>query len=71
MNLNAVSVVCRLRVFKGAFAYLLLHRLEFLVIRCQVDQHGTLAGAVERQVRVSTYEQIFAIEIKMFNSTKL
>lgn len=70
MNLNVVSVVCRLHVLKGAFAYLLLHRLEFLVIWLQVDQHGALAGAVERQVWVCTYEQIFAIEIKMFNSTK-
>lgn len=69
MNLNVVSVVCRLHVLKGAFAYLLLHRLEFLVIRLQVDQHGALAGAVERQVWVCTYEQIFAREIKMFNST--
>lgn len=71
MNLNVVSVVCRLHVLKGAFAYLLLHRLEFLVIRLQVDQHGALAGAVERQVWVCTYEQIFAREIKMFNSTKI
>lgn len=78
MNLNVVSVVCRLHVLKGAFvhvlkgafAYLLLHRLEFLVIRLQVDQHGALAGAVECQVWVCTYEQIFAREIKMFNSTK-
>lgn len=71
MNLNVVNVVCRLHVFKGAFAYLLLHRLEFLVIRSQVDQHGALAGAVERQVWVCTYEQIFARELKMFNSTKI
>lgn len=35
-------------------SYLLLHWLEFLVIRCQVDQHGALAGAVEGQVGIGT-----------------
>lgn len=42
-------------VYKRVFAYFLLNRLELLVVRCQVDQHGALTGAVERQIWVCTY----------------
>lgn len=38
------------------FTYFFLHRLELFVVWCQVDQHGALTGAVERQVRVRTYK---------------
>lgn len=34
------------------FSYFLFHRLELLVVRRQIDQYGSLAGAVEGQVRV-------------------
>lgn len=34
--------------------YLLLHRLELLVVRRQVNENGALSCAVEGQVRIGT-----------------